>query len=1150
MTSNTESTCKSRAESRTAVAGATRRREVENGVKTLHVLPIRFDAFYFCADDTLSYTPEITMGNADLEWEAEVVLPARYWRTSQSGEKLSPPSSSLVVAALPHSATTLLPKIFRPRYRCPVSSVGGGHNFLGRLDDEPFHGVERDRRGVAGNERERLGKSTHVEDSEKGPRTAVFITPHVTSPLTLGGLTGEGDNAGGKWSRSQTPYEGWTGRIMLKGRKHCTREMRGVRNYATCMRWIDLERNDEELFVGRWETRTCVWRCLFGEIGEGASSLEKKDTDRPAPAVSRRKCITCVTPSPLEPPTRNTPCKRGSSEGPRKNVRCGDDIVSLSLAQTSTPYVDLTPGDERNRHFVAKAMPILDVGGVGDADHLEFPGFGANGGRWEHDALQSLSPKGSPASGVRIMDAAGAVRAAGKMLALRICMRDEAEVRPRKQAGNMSIPVVWSPITRCRDQHFFAPFVAQWELCFWRTRKRRQHCLMRVRELDVGIAWVDLARHWSSEKTMRYQSPTSMIITFHAGAEPSHDNSVRVKSLIDTPRLCFLHYNYRELTPAIVENKMCLEFAIAIVTAAARGREGSRQECRVTFGPTFAWTKLLRECENLVRGAASWHGSEPATGNLGHRSARSQVDKYEQDSGTELEGQATATRVKGNGPDAGTRGDHAPVEALEEDDREQTFTGHPSTHLKVTPPPSSSLTVALLRSATALKAARLFLYIANSDKHVLTGVSVPGISVGGWRFWGSLSPNILRGLDEPFHGTGQWGCTQRRCTGERIVVGCSSHLCRGSERERRRRVRSGFVPMSACLIPMTKAVRYIHEAVHTFKHVPTNELVHRLAYSTCALIELKVAIVTMSTSLQPSSSAPNYHPIFEKALKEYKKKTGKDISTHPLAEEINGCGSIEAVLAVLQGKANELNQSQSSDERLTKWLTPTVNVLNALSSTLGEGVGTVFPPTKIIFSAMSILLVAARGTAASRDVLIELFDRIENFFVRLQTHTEVPSTAQMTNVMGKVMAEVLSILAVATKVMYQSRKKTFLKKLVGRNDIEDALLRLDKLEQGELRMVSAQVLKTTSDLKDTTTDIKDDTKETKLMVQQIVSDVSSREWERFRGWLTPPDPSTNHINACSTQHDCTAAWVFNDDIFKDWESSQSGSLLWIHGKAG
>ncbi|KAH9012611.1 hypothetical protein EDB83DRAFT_329049 [Lactarius deliciosus] len=116
----------------------------------------------------------------------------------------------------------------------------------------------------------------------------------------------------------------------------------------------------------------------------------------------------------------------------------------------------------------------------------------------------------------------------------------------------------------------------------------------------------------------------------------------------------------------------------------------------------------------------------------------------------------------------------------------------------------------------------------------------------------------------------------------------------------------------------------------------------------------------MSTSLQLSPSTPNYHLIFEEALKEYKKKTrNEELSTHPLAEEIQSCRSIEDILSVLQRKANELNQSQSSDERLTRWLMPTVNVLNALSATLGEGVGTVFPPTKIIFSVMSILLVVS-----------------------------------------------------------------------------------------------------------------------------------------------------------------------------------------------
>ena len=88
---------------------------------------------------------------------------------------------------------------------------------------------------------------------------------------------------------------------------------------------------------------------------------------------------------------------------------------------------------------------------------------------------------------------------------------------------------------------------------------------------------------------------------------------------------------------------------------------------------------------------------------------------------------------------------------------------------------------------------------------------------------------------------------------------------------------------------------------------------------------------------------PHFQPILDKALSKYKKKTKKDLITDPLVEEIRGCGSPEVILAVLEGKADELNQSQSSDERLKKWLSPTVNVLNALSATLGQGIGTVSP---------------------------------------------------------------------------------------------------------------------------------------------------------------------------------------------------------------
>jgi hypothetical protein len=54
-------------------------------------------------------------------------------------------------------------------------------------------------------------------------------------------------------------------------------------------------------------------------------------------------------------------------------------------------------------------------------------------------------------------------------------------------------------------------------------------------------------------------------------------------------------------------------------------------------------------------------------------------------------------------------------------------------------------------------------------------------------------------------------------------------------------------------------------------------------------------------------------------------------------------------------------------------------------------------------------------------VLIDIFVRIEGFFKRLESYTELPPTAAMTDVIVKIMIEVLSILAIATKEVKQGR---------------------------------------------------------------------------------------------------------------------------------
>jgi len=119
---------------------------------------------------------------------------------------------------------------------------------------------------------------------------------------------------------------------------------------------------------------------------------------------------------------------------------------------------------------------------------------------------------------------------------------------------------------------------------------------------------------------------------------------------------------------------------------------------------------------------------------------------------------------------------------------------------------------------------------------------------------------------------------------------------------------------------------------------------------------------------------------------------------------------------------------------------------------------------------------AAAAVSASRDLIAGLFERIESVFRRLEIYIEIPRTAEMTDAIVKVMVEVLNVLAIATREVNQHRasesilgdkptisahcsSEMFLKKLVGRKAIEDALQRLEEVTLEEARMAGAEALK-------------------------------------------------------------------------------------------
>jgi len=108
---------------------------------------------------------------------------------------------------------------------------------------------------------------------------------------------------------------------------------------------------------------------------------------------------------------------------------------------------------------------------------------------------------------------------------------------------------------------------------------------------------------------------------------------------------------------------------------------------------------------------------------------------------------------------------------------------------------------------------------------------------------------------------------------------------------------------------------------------------------------IRLSLLTPSTMLHThttAASSSNFQLVFNNAIKEYEKRTKKDLLAHPLAAQLQACDSPTAVLAVLQLQVQALDRSQSSNDRWAKWLGPTVNVLYAFSETLGEGVSLVY----------------------------------------------------------------------------------------------------------------------------------------------------------------------------------------------------------------
>ena len=159
-----------------------------------------------------------------------------------------------------------------------------------------------------------------------------------------------------------------------------------------------------------------------------------------------------------------------------------------------------------------------------------------------------------------------------------------------------------------------------------------------------------------------------------------------------------------------------------------------------------------------------------------------------------------------------------------------------------------------------------------------------------------------------------------------------------------------------------------------------------------------------------------------------------------------------------------------------------------------------FQDTLVRISKHSTQVV--KDVVASYETLINLFERTQFFLQRLNHYITASLTPEMTELLAKILAQVLFVLALSTKEMKERRisvficskysfladrsAEKFMKRLIGKTEVEDGLQELDMLTKEENLMTAARTLGFTSDIrhdakviKDDTRDIKDDTRHIK-----------------------------------------------------------------------
>ena len=93
------------------------------------------------------------------------------------------------------------------------------------------------------------------------------------------------------------------------------------------------------------------------------------------------------------------------------------------------------------------------------------------------------------------------------------------------------------------------------------------------------------------------------------------------------------------------------------------------------------------------------------------------------------------------------------------------------------------------------------------------------------------------------------------------------------------------------------------------------------------------------------SGSSHFQVLFESALQDYEIQTGIPLVSHPLAQQLQNCQSVESVITLLQEQAQAFIKFRESDKifKSLKGVVSALSGVSAITALRGQAIGMVCP---------------------------------------------------------------------------------------------------------------------------------------------------------------------------------------------------------------